>query len=119
MDERVGHLPKWARELIEALSRERDKAVKALNKYHDNQTKSSFYHEDRFSIGEDEVSFKKVYIQAYDIKVKHKGVFLQVRLGQDGINLRWEDEKRHGRHVAFIPENWQGAVLIAKENMRD
>ncbi len=120
MDKRIAKLPKWAQDIIKKLVRERKEAVDVLNGFCDTQTKTPFFFREMLSTGEKQgLSFKEKYIQTCEINIKHCGVFFQARLGRDGIKLSWENEKRHMEQVAFIPQSFQQAELIAKDNMRN
>ena len=119
MDERVAKLPKWVRGIIQKLTRERDVAVKALNNFCDNQTKSEFYYEDCLSTGETRgPTLKKRYVQTYKIQVENAGVFLEIGVKDESIELKWANRKSGLGDVAFIPDSYQSAKLVAKEKMR-
>lgn len=61
-------LPRWARDLIIDLTREREVAVRALNEFRDEQTPSSIWHEKRICTGEaaGPVEHRR-YLQAYRV----------------------------------------------------
>ncbi len=69
--EQIDKLPKWARNHIKYLGMERDAAVRALNEYIDEQTKSAFSVTDNICSGEEKGPSRKVrYIQTYKME-KH------------------------------------------------
>ena len=121
--EKVSKLPKWAREHIERLARQRDTAVHALDEYTDDQKPSAFYTDDAECTGEKRgPTFRRRNIQAHRIICEANGVWLEIGVPQivrDGINIQWGGEKRFSiTEAAFIPESYQRARIVAKENMR-
>ena len=119
MEEKIKKLPKWAQALIQKLRYERNTAIDALNEYCDNQTLSAFFYDDMLCTGETKgISFKRKYVQSRKIDVKYQGILLGVTCQDDGIRLVWEDEARHGKQIAFIPQSYQSACLISQDNMR-
>lgn len=119
-DKQFEKLPKWAQAEINNLKRERETAIRALNRYVDNQTQSEIYIEENESTGEQRGPSRKTrYIQGHRIEFKHAGVSLSVSVYRDGqIELQWGGGDIHGNEVAFIPTSYQAARLVAKENMR-
>lgn len=117
--EQIKKLPKWAQSYIEEIERQRDTAVRELNKYLDAQTPSPFYTDDMICTGENKgPTTKKRYLQIHRLTVEYAGVSLQVLL-RDGIELKWEAAPRFSSgHVAAVPTSFQTLELIAKENMR-
>ena len=120
MKEKIEKLPKWTQEYIRQIERERNTAIRALNEYCNTQTPSPFVIEEMESTGERTgPSLKTRYVQKHKISVIHGSVRLNVTLIDDtAIDLGWEDEHRGLREVAFIPNSFQQARLVAKENMR-
>jgi hypothetical protein len=111
-------LPKKVLEYIKDIERERETAIKSLNEYLDNQQESPFYYNDYLCTGEESgPSYKTKYIQTHKIEVKHAGVILRVMLRDNIIDLNWESESRGISQVAFVPQCFQGARLVSKENM--
>jgi hypothetical protein len=118
MKEKIKKLPKWAQEIIRNLERERAEAINTLNRYVDDQTESPFYSDDSVSTGETQgPTTKRKYFQAYRMNIKHNGVSLGITL-RDNIELKWEDDNRDLKEVAFVPTSFQTAELVSKENMR-
>lgn len=121
MNDKTAKLPVWAQDYIRKIEREREVAVKALNDYTDESTPSPFYVDELESTGEQAgPSIKRRYIQTHKIAVEWKGVLLEVYLRPDeyGIQLGWSDTGRELKHVALVPESFNGAQLITKQNMR-
>lgn len=120
MDDRIKKLPVWAQEIIEDLAQQRETAVRALNKYADDQTPSPFYIDELECTGEEKCPSKKTrYIQTRKIAVEHAGVHLSILLRDGSIDLQWwESLNRGAGQVAFVPKSFQAVDLIAKENMR-
>lgn len=121
-DEQISKLPAWARERIKNLQRERDEAVKALNKWADTQTPSPFRAEEMLCTGEEQgPSAKTRYIQARALLVVHGNIELRVSLpmgasGQ-GITLQWGGVQRNGIEMAMIPESFQRVRIIEQSEM--
>ena len=117
----MAKLPKWAREHIRDVNRERDIAIRALNKYVDSQTPSPFLIEELESTGEKTgPSFKVRYIQTHRIAVRYAGIYLDVKLplrGEKHISLQWSAEDRSCRDIAMIPESFCQVRLVTKEAM--
>lgn len=118
--EQLAKLPAWARAHIQNVTREREVALDALNKYVDEQTAAPFYVEEMECTGEKAgPSFKRRYIQSHKMTVEFKGVELNIHLrDREGIQLQW-GTPRHGLgHVAFVPSSFQAATLVPYSMMR-
>lgn len=121
--EQIAKLPAWAREHINTLERQRSQAVTTLNEFVDRDTPSPFYFEDNPCTGEASgPSSKRRYVQAGTLVVCWRGVELRIYANDygnsgKGIRLQWSAEHRTGE-IAFIPESFQYARLIAKDDMR-
>lgn len=116
LNEKITKLPAWAQKHIENLTRQRDNALSAQQKYLDEQTESPFFVE--FD-GADNRS--KRFIQAHHMTVTWKGVQLRVDAHDfsnsgKGIRLQWQGTDH--REVALIPEFYQGARLVSISEMR-
>jgi hypothetical protein len=122
--EQIQKLPKWAQDYIQNLAREREMSVRALNEFCDNDTPSPFYFEGMVCNGETQgPSSKRRYIQANSITVVWRGIELQVDAHDygnrgSGIGLRWSTADRAMREAAFVPESYQSARIVAREDMR-
>jgi len=119
MNDKIEKLPKWAQEYIKDLQRQRDVAVRALDKYVDEQPPSPFYTEDLHCtepVGGP--TRRKRYIQAHGMTVQHEGVCLNILLRPEHIDLQWGTDKNLSREVAFIPSSWMAARLVCRERMR-
>jgi hypothetical protein len=117
----ITKLPVWAQEHIKEITRERETAIRALNKYVDSQTKAPFYIQELECTGEQQgPSSKKRYIQTNQIEVEYAGVHLSVHLRDDAvIDLQWGTGGRLAADdVCFQPRSYQSAYLFTKENMR-
>ena len=123
--EEIAKLPKWAREKVESLQRERDVAVSNLNKWIDESTPSPISVQELVCLGEGSgsPSFKTRYIHATDIQFDWEGVHLDVRLRKSGnmhnscIQLAWHGAHT-SEHVALVPSSFQSIDLISKKFMR-
>ena len=118
---KIEKLPKWAQEYIRDIERGRDIAIRALNEYCDSQTPSEFFIEEMESTGEGQgPSIKVRYIQTRRISVVHDGVQLDVGIDNaKELTLQWYNVNRRCGDVAFIPESYQRARLLSKQNMMD
>lgn len=122
--EQLAKLPKWAQEHIEIIERERFVAVRALNEFSDTQTQSPFYHEKFTCPGEENgPSNKRVYIDAHTIVAEYHGIHLEIQCAtfseeKKGIQIQWSSTKRGTGNIALVPESYQSARLLTKEDMR-
>lgn len=116
----INKLPKWAQEYIHELERQRDVAVHEMEEYLDNQTPSAFYVYDLVTIPDEKSRTRSVirYIQTHRMEVEHDGVHLNIILRDGYIDLHWGLPDYHHGDVAFIPQSYNSARLVAKENMR-
>lgn len=114
---KIDKLPKWAQQHIKDISRQRDVAIDALNKYVDNQTEAPFYISEMECTGENKGPAKKTrYIQGHWLNATHQGVKLSVLLRDDHIDISWDSEDR--KDIAMVPASHQQVRLYSKENMR-
>jgi hypothetical protein len=111
-------LPKWAQEEMRTLERQRDCAVKALERFCDNQTESPIYWDDLVCIQDGGPKSVRQYVQARSITVEHADVTIAVRLGERCITLQWGGDKYSLDEVAFIPEAFQSARLVHHRHLR-
>lgn len=123
--DQIQKLPKWAQEHLRDLSRQREEAVRTLNKLIDEQTPSKFSIEAHPCLGENPgPSFKTRYIQTDHIKVAHAEVELHVLIRDNGDNgsgricLQWNDPRRTCGDIQMKPVSFQSIELQSKENMR-
>lgn len=114
--DQIQKLPKWAQEHLRDLSRQREEAVRTLNKLID---------EAHPCLGENPgPSFKTRYVQTDHIKVAHAGVELHVLIRDNGDNgsgricLQWNDPKRTCGDIQMKPVSFQSIELQSKENMQ-
>jgi hypothetical protein len=123
MDEQIAKLPKWARDHIDSLARQRAVAVKELDEYCNSQKQSPFFTEDMACTGESSGPSHRVrYIQAHTVCVVWRGVHLRIDAHgygnrSDGISLSWGAGKCVTRDVAMIPQSYNSVRLVAKEDM--
>ena len=116
--EQIAKLPKFAREEIATLQRQRDEAVRRLQEMTDNQTVSPFYC-DHLDTTEQPIKQRIVYFQSgIRMMVEHEGVRLQIILRDKEIDLQWSKPNHHTGDVCFRPTSHQSAALLTKENMR-
>jgi hypothetical protein len=116
--EQISKLPKFARDEIASLQRQRDEAVRRLYEMTDNQTPSPFYC-DRLDTTGQPIKQRIVYFQS-DIRmmVKHEGVQLQIILRDKEIDLQWGRPNHASGDICFRPKSYQSAALLTKDNMR-
>ena len=115
----IDKLPKKVQEYIKDLQRQRETAVRVLDDYINDQTPSAFSYQDMECTGEQPGStLRKRFVQTYKMDIIHCGIKLNVMLRSNAIELKWGTEKFNG-DAAFIPQTYQCAKLINKENMRD
>lgn len=121
--EQIEKLPKWARDHIKTLSRERETAIQALKEACDSEKPSPFYYENFDSTGEGRgPSRRRNYVQAHSMVCEFDGVRLTISAHhynqQKGIQLSWDDPQRSLAEMAFIPKSYQQAIILRKEDMR-
>ena len=117
----IAKLPKWAKEHIEDVERQRDAAVHQLNRFCDEQTPSAFYVEDHPCIGgKSGPSEKRHYLQTHKVAIEYKGVVLEIitRGDANGIVLQWGPPEPMMGEIAMIPTGFQSARLVSKGEMR-
>lgn len=118
--ERLAKLPRWAREHIEHVEREREVAVRTLDSFRDDQTVSKCYAEVYDCTGEERgPTNRRVYFNAKEsIIVEHAGVKLDVSFYEDdGIGLRFHGERCHS-DVAVMPVCHGNIKLQTPEQLR-
>lgn len=120
LPEQIAKLPKWAQEHIADLQRRTAEAERTFREYNDSQTPSKFFYDDYVCIGGASPEHSKKYVQTDRMTVIAHGVRLDilVRNEEKGIEIQWDDEKRHCREIAFVPQSFQKAKLVTKENIR-
>lgn len=117
--EQIAKLPKWARDHIRDIERERDVAVRELNNHLDGQSKSPFYIDDMVCTGEEEgPTIKRCYVQTHNISVESGGIHLDVYAREDCIEMSWGNGKYSCAEVALIPESFQRARIKTAEACR-
>ena len=121
--EKIAKLPVWAREYIKTLEMRREAALGTLNRHVDQETPSAFYYEEWPCTGEEAgPTIKRFYIQAHSITCDFDGIELDISAhhfnNQRGIRLQWNNPDRGLEEIAFIPESFQTARLIARKDMR-
>jgi len=119
MEEKVEALPKWVREYIGNIKRERKVAIKKLNDVLAVQEKTPFYVDDFISTGEDGPgpTNKRVYFNAkHRMIVVHAGIELDISLQGDTIDLRYNHPGRLTGNVAMFPRAHQQVILQRLED---
>jgi hypothetical protein len=123
----IARLPKWVQEHIADIQRQRDVAVRELNRWVDAQTPSPVRVLEMVCLGEGAgPSIKTRFVQTRTIEVLWKNVYLKVYLAessaqrQDSIELQWgQGEEMHGSGMAaLVPTSFQSALIISPKNMR-
>jgi len=123
----IARLPKWVQEHIADIQRQRDVAVRELNRWVDAQTPSPVRVLEMVYLGEGAgPSIKTRFVQTRTIEVLWKNVYLKVYLAessaqrQDSIELQWgQGEEMHGSGMAaLVPMSFQSALIISPKNMR-
>lgn len=114
--EQIAKLPKWAQEYIRQLERERAEAIRALNRYCDDQTPSAFRIHELESTGETVGPSQKTrHIQTHKMEVDWQGVELTIILRNDSIDLQWRGSAGVTSECAFIPRSFQAANLKSRD----
>lgn len=116
MQSDISKLPKWAQEHIQKLTEQRETAVRLLAEFTDNQTPAPFKVTKYGYVGDSKV-FKSAYIQGHSLEVCHAGIKLEIDLGKNRIDLRYDSEKGSSE-IALIPRFHQGIVLVHPRGMR-
>lgn len=115
-------LPQWAQEHIRALERQRDDVILVLNRTIDQQSPSGIFYDESPCTGENPgPTFKRVYVHASQLNFEHAGVGLRVYLPHHGkhVELQWyAGEWGVVDEVAFVPQGFQCARLVARQHMR-
>jgi hypothetical protein len=110
--EQFDKLPKWVREYIEKIERERDTAVRTLNEAVDQQTPSIVSYTEFACTGEKQgPSPKTVYVQTHQIDFEYNSMKLSVICHNDEIRLRYENAK-------LVPMCYNGLNLIELDSKR-
>jgi len=112
-DEQFSKLPKYAQEYTVDLQRDRDRAVRELNRFLDNQTPSCIYTDDMLLPLDG-----KCYIQSYRIVFKQGGVKLTVTIFDDhrNIEMQYHQSKSLTGQVALTPVSHQHLRLPAVDS---
>ena len=113
---RIDTLPKWAQEYISSLKRQKETAVKVLNKAIDDQTPSKIWTERMECLNDGPPNFVKRYFQAENIEIEHKGVKLCITGlydDKEDIKLAWGPAGSNSRlgDICFVPTAYQQARL--------
>jgi len=115
MENKLQKLPKWAQEAFNNLQRERDTAVRALNKYLDNETESPIFQEDVLCTGENKgPTFKKRYIQGRRISVDHCGIEVGIYLDDDRIQVIYNGKTGKDAYIKHPSSNCIELVSIER-----
>ena len=116
-DDKYEKLPKYARNHIEALRRDVTRLNEKVDRMVDKAVSTKAWVDDYAEdIGRD-----REYIQGDRITINHEGVWLRVSFYEDkSIRLSWSGGRfEHSMdEVALIPESYQQARLVSKENLR-
>jgi len=117
---RIARLPKWAQDHICRLERQRERAVAEMNAALDTQSESPMYVDALVLAGETGKgpTVKRRYVQGRQIVIEWQDVRLSVDCRGDGLRLQWETSNRGVSRVAMIPDSFQAAYLVTRENMR-
>lgn len=120
--EMIAKLPKWAQGYISDIEREREVALRVMNRYLDDQTVSPFYVFDLECTGEEKGPTKKIrYIQSWGrMCIKAYGVEVDIYLRDKDkrIDLQYGGENRAMGMVALVPESYQKISIMTRENMQ-
>ena len=122
MESKIERLPKWAQDHIRDLERQRNAAIRTLDEALDKQTPGPFFYDDTpCTGGRPGPVRKRVYVQSGGrVECEYAGVLLRVFVRQEikAIGLQWTTPGSTLRDIAFIPEMFCAARLVAKKNMR-
>lgn len=122
-DEQRAKLPKWAREYITSLTRQRDDAIAIRNKMVDDQTPSPIYVEEWES-----AKTLKRYVQCghNNVIIEHAGVKAEILLARKddgqrmfGIEIKYSELGRRlcSETVALMPRGTGSIQLVHKDNL--
>ena len=106
MNYQLDKLPKWAKEHIKDLTRQRDVAVNSLNKWADEQTPASFSVDELICTEQPPKHFSR-YVQGYRMKATHLGIEIDVLLRDDCIDLSYTVENQMIGDVLCQPTSFQ------------
>lgn len=123
--EQIAKLPKWAREYITSLTRERDCLSAEVKRLIDQQTPSPFYVDDWYS-----PTRNKRYIQSPTNRITIEHVTANVKLDvflapeddgqrEHGVEIIYGAIKRDLSHcpVAIVPRNMGSIQLVHRDNL--
>ena len=113
----LARLPKWARDYIRAIERERNVAVKTLTEWEDGQTPSRFFVEEHVSDGAAGTgpSMRVRYIRASMVRYVGAGVDATFIERQDGLDILFGPESRTGpgETAALFPKSGNAVSIKA------
>lgn len=121
--ERFLSLPKWARDEIRDLRREREAAVKALDNFTNTDKPSPIWVEEAVSDGSNPKggpSYRRRFVQeGFALRINYAGVELTVMLRPDSsqsycpvIDLSWQSTNRMHNPVVMQPRSFQQVHLF-------
>ena len=100
-DEKIEKLPRWAKEYIYDLRRQRDESVATLNRFKDDQTVSDIWTEEWTATGEPGVTSKRHYIQDDALYI-----------GRSDANMsRYKFYIRFRDGVLHVATGWRGLFI--------
>lgn len=125
----ISKLPKWAQEHIETLQRERDEAVRSLISHSDSQIATNYSTRDHVSLGviKGPSCITRYFDAPHGIAVRVADMVCEVQAYPEGgagkgnrpyIGVRWGGPSLATRELAFIPQYFQGAIIVDPRDMR-
>lgn len=115
MDGDRGKLPKWAQQEMSRLEAERDTARRMLSRFCDAQTKSPVYVSE-FDCSRGGLATIRQYIQSDSVCVGVGGVIACMRATDEGVEVRWGDDRHLSR---FVPVRHMSFQTIMIPRLRD
>jgi len=118
LKKRIMRLPKWAKDHIRDLTRQREAAVRALDKFEATQTPSKMWVEDFCSDGKTRgPSTRKLYVQGRRITIEHNDIRLDVLMREEALDLQWSRGKSRGGDIPMIPRSYGQVWLVNPKDL--
>lgn len=113
LTEKLARLPKWAKEHIAELTRQRDAAVDAMRKAAATKKPSPIYVEDYVCVGSGGPDRVRTYIDNYSVTVEYAGVVAEVSTHSlEGIEVRFGPADHLFGEIMVVPKHLGGITLV-------